>query len=177
MDTANYVVFDSPLGAIWLAATERGICALGFGESAGRLAGHLTRHNIATPEPGETPVLREAVSQLKAYFEEGLQTFDVPLDLRGTPFQKAVWEELRHIGYGETLTYGQVALEVERPNGAQAVGRAVGANPVSLIVPCHRVVGQDGDLTGYAYGVGRKGALLELEQHGRQLQIGVGSKE
>lgn len=171
MDAAHFVIFSSPLGAIWLAATERGICALGFGESAGRLAGHLARHAIATPEPGETPALREAVSQLTAYFEGQLQTFDVPLDLRGTPFQKAVWEKLRHINYGETLTYGQVALEVERPNGAQAVGRAVGANPVSLIVPCHRVVGQNGELTGYAYGLGRKGALLELEQHGRQLRM------
>ncbi len=171
MDTAHYVIFNSPLGAIWLAATERGICALGFGESAGRLAGHLTRHNIATPEPGETPILREAVSELTAYFAGRLQTFVVPLDLRGTRFQKAVWEELRHISYGETLTYGQIALEVERPNGAQAVGRAVGANPVSLIVPCHRVVGQNGELTGYAYGLARKGALLELEQHGQQLRM------
>ncbi len=172
MDTAHSIVFDSPLGAIWLAATDYGICALEFGESAGRLAGHLTRYNIATPEPGETPMLSEAMSQLAAYFEGRRQTFDVPLDLRGTRFQRAVWEELRHIGYGETLTYGQIALEVERPNGAQAVGRAVGANPVALIVPCHRVVGQNGELTGYAYGLDRKSALLELEQHGRQLRMG-----
>lgn len=171
MNISHCLTTPSPLGPIWLAATDRGLCALEFGATLNHLADHLRRHAIAPPTPGETPLLREAAAQLAAYFDHRRDAFDLPLDLRGTPFQRAVWDELLHIPYGETLTYGQIALEVSRPHAAQAVGRAVGANPVSIIVPCHRVLGHDGALTGYAFGLDIKSALLELEQNGLQLRM------
>jgi len=174
MDNSLSIVTPSPLGPIWLAATERGLCALEFGATLNHLAGHLKRHAIAPPAPGETPRLQEAAAQLAAYFDRRLRAFDLPLDLRGTPFQRAVWDELLHISYGQNLTYGEIALEVASPNAAQAVGRAVGANPVSIIVPCHRVLGHNGDLTGYAFGLDRKSALLQLEQNGLQLRMASG---
>lgn len=172
MDISHCLTTPSPLGPLWIAATDRGLCALEFGATLNHLAGHLARHAIAPPTPSETPLLTEAAAQLAAYFDRRLRAFDLPLDLRGTPFQRAVWDELRHIPYGQTLTYGEIALEVASPRGAQAVGRAVGANPVSIIVPCHRVLGHDGDLTGYAFGLDRKSALLQLEQNGLQLRMG-----
>ncbi|MFN3763308.1 MAG: methylated-DNA--[protein]-cysteine S-methyltransferase, partial [Anaerolineae bacterium] len=89
--------------------------------------------------------------------------FDLPLDLRGTPFQRRVWEELRRVPYGQTVAYGELARRVGRPGAARAVGRAVGANPVPIIVPCHRVVGADGSLVGYGGGLEIKAALLRLE--------------
>ena len=126
---------------------------------------------ITQPEPGSSPVLEATAAQLVDYFDRSLKVFDVPLDLRGTEFQRAVWAELLTIPYGKTLTYGEVALEVEHPRAFQAVGQANGANPVAIIVPCHRVVGRNGKLTGYAYGVDRKAALLQLEQAGLQLRL------
>lgn len=171
MDISHCLTTPSPLGALWLAATDSGLCALEFGATLNHLAGHLKRHAIAPPTPGETPLLQEAAAQLAAYFDRRLCAFDLPLDLRGTPFQRAVWDELRHIPYGHTLTYGEIALEVASPRGAQAVGRAIGANPVSIIVPCHRVLGHDGSLTGYAFGLDIKSALLQLEQNGLQLRM------
>jgi len=177
MDRAYTVVTSSPLGKIWICATDYGICALEFGEKVGRLARYLVRHQIDVPDSNDAllsdspSILDKAVEQLAAYFERRLRQFDLPLDLRGTPFQLAVWDELLHIPYGQTLTYGEIALEVERPRASQAVGGAVGANPVSIIVPCHRVLGHDGALTGYAYGIERKEALLQLEQAGLQLRF------
>ena len=176
MQNSVFTVMTCPLGAIWLCATETGICGAGFGESVSEsLLRHCARHRIAVPEKGRTALLDEAVRQMTAYFDRTLRVFNLPLDLRGTPFQRAVWDELLTIPYGTTLTYGEIAMEVERPRAFQAVGRAVGANPVAIIVPCHRVVGHDGSLTGYAFGTDRKAALLQLEQNG--LQLGLGSGE
>ncbi len=165
------------LEPVWVCATAVGICGLGFGEQPGdaeirRMARYgIACDNITRPEPGSNPVLEVAVAQLADYFDRNLKVFDVPLDLRGTDFQRAVWEELSTIPYGKTLTYGEVAMEVEHPRAFQAVGQANGANPVAIIVPCHRVVGRNGKLTGYAYGVDRKAALLQLEQAGLQLRL------
>jgi len=160
------------LGPLWLCATETGLCGLGFGESPSPAeVRRLARYGIAAPLAGDSVVLQTAVAQLADYFERRLQEFDVPLDLRGTPFQRAVWAELLTIPYGKTLTYGEIAMEVEHPRAFQAVGQAVGANPVAIIVPCHRVVGRNGALTGYAAGVERKAALLQLEQTGLQLHL------
>jgi methylated-DNA-[protein]-cysteine S-methyltransferase len=171
MDASYLTVVSSPLGQIWVCATESGLCGLGFGSRVSDvMLRHLARHQIASPELVTTPVLQAAVAQLETYFDRALRDFDVPLDLRGTPFQRAVWDELLEIPYGDTLTYGEVAMEVNRPRAFQAVGRAVGANPVAIIVPCHRVVGQGGSLTGYAFGVDRKAALLVLEHDGLQLR-------
>jgi len=103
------------------------------------------------------------VKQLDAYFSKKRRRFEIPLDLRGTPFQLRVWELLLTIPWGETRTYGQIAKALSRPKASRAVGRAVGANPVSIVVPCHRIIGSNGRLTGYGGGLERKTALLEHE--------------
>ena len=177
MEHCDCTTTTSLLGPLWICATAVGVCGLGFGEHPSdaevrRLARYgIACDSIAPPEPGSSPVLEAAAAQLADYFDRRLKVFDVPLDLRGTPFQKAVWEELLTIPYGKTLTYGEVAMEVEHPRAFQAVGQANGANPVAIIVPCHRVIGQNGTLTGYAAGVERKAALLQLEQAGLQLRL------
>src|SRR3954447_19488951 len=115
---------------------------------------------LGTPDPDGLPAVRE---QLAAYFAGERTSFDVPLDLRGTAFQQRVWAELRGIPYGGTRTYGELAAALGAPAASRAVGLANGRNPVSIVVPCHRVVGASGSVTGYAGGVGRKRALLDLE--------------
>jgi O-6-methylguanine DNA methyltransferase len=171
MNIAYATLVTTPLGEVWLCATEQGLCALAFGGGSARLTHHLMRHGIAEPQPGHLLILEEAARQVVAYLERRTRAFDLPLDLRGTPFQQEVWAALRRIPYGQTRTYGEIALELERPRAAQAVGQAVGANPVALVVPCHRVVGSEGELRGYAYGLERKAELLRLEQAGTQLPI------
>ena len=115
-------------------------------------------------EAAETPLLHEAIRQLEEYFCGKRKSFDLPLNPRGTEFQKQVWSALCHIPYGETVTYAQIAGGVGRTKGAQAVGQAVGANPIPFLIPCHRVVGKNGKLTGFALGLELKEALLKLEQ-------------
>lgn len=110
-----------------------------------------------------TTVLTEAASQLAAYFSGRLHEFDLPLALRGTPFRLAVWRELLHVPYGTTVTYADLAARIGRPGAARAVGRAVGQNPLAIVVPCHRVIGADRRLTGYAGGLEAKAMLLRLE--------------
>jgi methylated-DNA-[protein]-cysteine S-methyltransferase len=106
---------------------------------------------------------RKAAEELDAYFAGELRQFSVPLDLRGTAFQRRVWQRLLEIPYGETRSYGYIARALGRPTAGRAVGRANGTNPVSIIVPCHRVIGADGRLVGYGGGLDRKKALLDLE--------------
>jgi methylated-DNA-[protein]-cysteine S-methyltransferase len=172
MESCVCTTTSSPLGSLWICATAMGVCGLGFGEHPSDAeVSRMARYGISPPEPGSNPVLDVAVAQLADYFDRSLKVFDVPLDLRGTEFQLAVWQELLTIPYGKTLTYGEVAMEVEHPRAFQAVGQANGANPVAIIVPCHRVIGQNGTLTGYAAGVERKAALLQLEQAGLQLRL------
>jgi methylated-DNA-[protein]-cysteine S-methyltransferase len=136
----------------------------------GALAGlYMERHRHQPAEAtfGErdhAPFAR-VIEQLTEYFDGGRTTFDVPLDLGGTPFQRVVWEALRDIPYGETFSYGQLADRIGRPTASRAVGLANGRNPVSIIVPCHRVVGSTGDLTGYGGGIERKRYLLDFERH------------
>ncbi len=111
----------------------------------------------------ELPVFQAAADQLRAYFEGTLADFDVPLRMEGTPFQRTVWNELTKIPAGVTISYGELARRVGNPNASRAVGLANGRNPVSIIVPCHRVIGSDGSLTGYGGGIDRKKALLKHE--------------
>ena len=110
------------------------------------------------------PLLGEAMRQLRAYFAGALREFSLPLDLTGTGFQKRVWCELLAIPYGETRSYGQIAAAIGSPNAGQAVGAANGANPIPIVVPCHRVIGADGKLVGYGGGLALKRRLLELEK-------------
>jgi methylated-DNA-[protein]-cysteine S-methyltransferase len=147
----------SPVGPLTIA---------GDGETVSNL--RMTDQTYAPPDQlewREDPLaFPEVVAQLEAYFAGERTAFDVPLDLRGTDFQQLVWRALLEIPYGETRTYGELARAVGRPNAARAVGLANGHNPVGIIVPCHRVIGADGSLTGYGGGLERKRALLALEQ-------------
>lgn len=148
----------SPLGTMLLAATDRGLAGVWF---EGQRHGPDSR---GWREDAQHPVLRAAVAQLTAYFAGERTTFDLPLDLRaGTAFQQSVWDALLAIPRGGTTSYGELARRLGKPQAARAIGAAVGRNPVSVVVPCHRVLGTDGTLTGYAGGLERKTALLQLE--------------
>jgi len=149
--------YESPLGGMLLARTERGLAGVWF-EGQKDHPGEL-----AAPERPDDPLLGAAAEQLTSYFAGREMRFDVPLDLLGTPFQRGVWRALLGISSGRTASYGDIARQVGSPRAVRAVGAAVGKNPVSVIVPCHRVIGTDGALTGYAGGVDRKRALLTLE--------------
>ena len=157
-------LLETSVGPLRVTVTDDGVCRLDFGA-------HI-RPNVQTwfqshfgrlPQPGSHPVLAQALESLDGYFARQLRVLPVPLDLRGTRFQTRVWTELLRIPYGRTTTYGGLARTVGQPGAAQAVGRALGANPVPVIVPCHRVLGSDGSLTGFAGGLEVKSQLLELE--------------
>ena len=153
------VTVPTPLGEMLLAATDRGLAGTWFSGQRWH-PGPLT----VAMQP-EHPLLREARRQLRAYFAQYRLSFDVPLDLSwcGTPFQQAVWALLRSIPPGSTCSYGELARRLDRPGAARAVGSAVGRNPLLVWVPCHRVTGAGGALTGYAAGLDRQSALLGLE--------------
>jgi O-6-methylguanine DNA methyltransferase len=159
-----YARMDSPVGPVWVATTGLGICAVGLGDGQPtRFFTWLARH-IGPEPPREDPVaLAPALTQLREYFSRARREFDLPLDARGTVFQQAVWAELAGIAYGTTTTYGEIARRIGRPRAPRAVGAAVGANPLSILIPCHRVVGAGGSLTGYGGGLEAKAALLQLE--------------
>jgi len=152
-----WTVMDSPVGELRIVEEGGAITAIHFLPDDDR---------PTTGGRDDTrPVLVEAVRQLRAYFAGELEEFDLPLAPGGTPFQAKVWEQLRTIPYGETLTYGQIAQRLGLTgHGSRAVGLANGRNPIPVVVPCHRVVGANGTLTGYAGGLPRKQTLLELEQ-------------
>ena len=151
--------YDSPLGSMTLAASAQGLCGVWFDGQA-----HQPDPQHWEVKPAH-PVLQAAATQLAAYFAAQRARFELPLDLSlGTPFQQSVWERLRAIPYGVTQSYGEIARYQGQPAASRAVGAAVGRNPLSIIVPCHRVVGSKGALTGYAGGLERKIALLQLEK-------------
>ena len=163
---AIYASLKSPVGVIWVAASSRGIFLLTIGADRERFEERLRRMRFRPRMGGG--LAGEAARQLREYFMGERTSFSLPLDLRGTPFQLAVWQTVMKIPYGETRSYRWVAEEVGRPRAARAVGRALAANPVPIIVPCHRVVGSDGGLRGYSLGPGIKGLLLGLERGAKQ---------
>lgn len=148
---------DSPLGPILLARTDKGLAGLWF-EGQKDHPGQLD-----APQRPDDPLLRAASAQLAAYFAGRSASFELPLDLHGTEFQRHVWQALLSIGAGHTCSYRDIAKQLGSPAAMRAVGAAIGKNPLSVIVPCHRVVGAGGALTGYAGGIHRKRALLTLE--------------
>jgi methylated-DNA-[protein]-cysteine S-methyltransferase len=148
---------QTPLGPLLLARTAQGLAGAWF-EGQKDHPGSL-----AAPQQPADLLLMNAAAQLTEYFEGKRQEFDLPLDLHGTEFQCGVWRALLKIDTGKTQSYGDIARAVNSPKGVRAVGSAVGKNPLSVIVPCHRVMGSDGSLTGYAGGLDRKRALLRLE--------------
>jgi AraC family transcriptional regulator, regulatory protein of adaptative response / methylated-DNA-[protein]-cysteine methyltransferase len=164
--TVRYAIADSPLGRMLVAATEKGVCAIQFARSDGELIEGLKREfpfAVRKPDQGG----------LQAWVETLLSTMSgeesnsaLPLDIRATAFQRRVWTYLQSIPFGATRSYGQVAKAIGRPSASRAVARACATNPVAVAIPCHRVVRQDGDISGYRWGVGRKKALLEMEGRG-----------
>jgi O-6-methylguanine DNA methyltransferase len=141
-----------------------GLCKISLGGGrSGSFLSWLSRH-VGPVEPREEPeAMAFAVSQLHEYFSGSRRVFDLPLDVRGTTFQRAVWSQVVRIPYGATATYGDIAQLVGKPRASQAVGGAVGANPLPIVIPCHRVIGADGALTGFGAGLEAKEALLRLE--------------
>jgi len=161
-----YDLVDCPLGKALIGATAMGICAVYFGDRQQPLVREL-RSRFPNARISRRPeLLRFARERLKAVFS-GARDARLPLDVRATAFQAKVWESLRAIPFGETRTYAEIARSIRAPKAVRAVGTACGANPVSLLIPCHRVVGTDGALHGYRWGPGRKKALLDRERGSR----------
>lgn len=153
----RHTVIDSPYGPLTLVADDGVLCGL-----------YMTHQRHRPPEetfgPRDDTTFREAQDQLEAYFAGELKEFTLELRLHGTPFQRGVWDQLTRIPYGETRSYGDLADALGNPRASRAVGLANGKNPAGIIVPCHRVVGTDGSLTGYGGGLQRKQRLLDFER-------------
>jgi methylated-DNA-[protein]-cysteine S-methyltransferase len=154
----RYARFTTPLGTV-LATAEGGfVTSLNFIDA--KFAPPVA--NDWEEDPQSSP-LRECAEQLAEYFAGNRRSFDLPVAPRGTPFQKRVWQEIARVPFGETITYAELASRAGAPGSARAAGAATGRNPIGVVVPCHRIVGADGSLTGYAGGLERKAKLLEIE--------------
>ena len=160
----RYAIVNSPLGRLLVGATERGVCAVMLGKPDAQLVRELAhdypRANLREDARGVGAWARAVVERLRP----GPAAFEIPLDIRGTAFQRSVWEELQRIPPGETRTYSEIARRIGHPHSARAVGRACATNSISVVVPCHRAMGKSGSLTGYRWGIERKRALLETER-------------
>ena len=158
----EYTTMESPVGPLLLAADDGGLCIISFAGKKRAVRPH--RRWVENAKP-----FADVTRQLRAYFRGALKEFEVPLNMTGTAFQLLVWESLRKIPYGETASYGELARGIGKPEAVRAVGLANGSNPIPIIVPCHRVIGSDGSLTGYGGGLSVKEKLLALES--RQLRL------
>jgi methylated-DNA-[protein]-cysteine S-methyltransferase len=162
MDSISYTQIESPLGPLLLAADDAGLRQILF----------VHRGHPAKPDPTwheDSALLQPVIRQLRAYFAGELEIFDLPLAPEGTPFQLNVWHQLRDIPYGQTISYGELAHRVGNPKAARAVGLANGSNPIPIVIPCHRVIGSNGKLTGYGGGLPIKEKLLALERRQSRL--------
>jgi AraC family transcriptional regulator of adaptative response/methylated-DNA-[protein]-cysteine methyltransferase len=159
----HYAIVDSPLGKMLVAATDAGLCAVTFGSLECELEDDLASRFPSSSRKRDEGDLGSMVKQILAQMTEHPVTLELPLDVRATAFQRRVWEALRRIPRGQTRTYSQIAQEIGQPTAVRAVARACATNPTAVVVPCHRVIGSDGALTGYRWGVERKKKLLELE--------------
>jgi AraC family transcriptional regulator of adaptative response/methylated-DNA-[protein]-cysteine methyltransferase len=160
----GYTLVDSPLGRLLLAATERGICAVCLGDSDRRLEKALRQEYPAAAIERDGIELGPWVAEFLNYLRGEQPNVDLPLDVQATAFQWRVWQELRSIPCGQTRTYREVARAIGQPTAARAVARACASNPVALLIPCHRVIREDGGLGGYRWGLRRKRALLDAEK-------------
>ncbi|USU06674.1 methylated-DNA--[protein]-cysteine S-methyltransferase [Sphingomonadaceae bacterium OTU29LAMAA1] len=164
--TLSSATIESPVGLLTLVASDVGLVAVLWEDD------DPLRVRLGPLAPDDAhPVLMETMRQLRGYFAGEVTTFDLPLDMRGTDFQKSVWAALLAIPYGETRSYGAIAREIGRPGASRAVGAANGRNPLSIVAPCHRVVGTGGHLTGFAGGLEAKAALLALERRAGELPL------
>lgn len=161
----KYTLMDSPLGSILLAGDAEGLKLINFQDGNDPM-------ELLSEWKNDDGIFGTAVKQLQAYFAGELFAFDLNLAPKGTPFYRNVWEALERIPYGETISYGQLAHRVGKPNAARAVGAANGSNPLPIVLPCHRVIGADGSLTGYGGGFRFKVALLDLEKKHRPTRVG-----
>ena len=153
------ILTDTPVGPLLVAGDDDGLKIVAFGQ-------HKDRSTRVQPEPGwelNERRLKEPLRQLKAYFQKKLKQFDLALAGDGTDFQKRVWNALCDVPYGETVSYGEIARAIGQPTASRAVGMANGRNPISIIVPCHRIIGTNGKLVGYGGGLHNKSTLLQLE--------------
>lgn len=157
----RFTYYDSPLGTVTLQANEQGLLGVWFET-------HTTKPEDLGIQEDSFPIFQSVKDQLDRYFAGEAVQFDVPIAAKGTPFQQSVWHALTTIPYGETWSYAQLADAIGNPKAVRAVGLANGKNPVSVIVPCHRVIGKNGKLTGYAGGVERKQRLLAIEGIGQE---------
>jgi O-6-methylguanine DNA methyltransferase len=165
METVCSAQFESPIGALRIASTEVGVAYLGLPRAGGRgFAGWLERSSRGARHEQAYAPNRDAIRQVVEYLEGKRSDFDLRLDLRGTPFQRSVWNALLEIPYGVTRSYADVARAVGNPNAVRAVGTANGTNPIPLVVPCHRVIATGGKLGGYGGGLDLKRQLLAMEQ-------------
>lgn len=158
--TTRFATVESPLGALLLTADEGGLTRVEFPDSDD---GHHPDPGWLAAQPDKEPVLAAARAQLAGYFAGVRTGFELPFAPAGTPFQQQVWEALTTIEHGRTCSYGQLAAQLGRPTASRAVAQAIARNPLAIVVPCHRVIGSDGSLTGYASGLDRKRFLLALE--------------
>jgi len=159
----QYTIVDSRIGRVLLAATERGACAVCMGASDEAVEAALKEDYYAAQLHRDDEGMKKWAEALLSYFDGQEFPRDLPLDLQATAFQWKVWKEIQSIPYGQTATYSNIAKSLGTPQAARAVARACATNPVAIVIPCHRVVGKDGNLRGYAWGVKRKKTLLSLE--------------
>ncbi|HKV50763.1 MAG TPA: methylated-DNA--[protein]-cysteine S-methyltransferase [Gemmatimonadaceae bacterium] len=162
-DVMHVTIVRSPIGLVLVARSASGLAAVLLGDDRDELRQEVRRRFPLGTFAGSDPALDRVAASIVALIEEPGRALDVALDTRGTPFQQDVWRALRAIPAGTTTTYGDLAAQLGRPRSARAVGAACAVNPLAIIVPCHRVVARDGDLTGYRWGVERKRALLQRE--------------
>jgi len=159
-----FTVVSCSLGRLLVATTPRGVCRVSLGDTAGSLESDLAAEFPAARIRRDRAGLERSVTAILAFLDGSEPSLDLPLDVRATAFQRHVWQELQRIPYGETRSYTDVARRIGRPTASRAVARACATNPAALIIPCHRVVREDGDLGGYRWGIERKKALLERER-------------
>src|SRR5262245_5096338 len=159
----NYTIFDSTMGRLLVAITERGVCAVRMGDDDAVLQKDLREEFPQAQIERNDSALREPVEKILNHIDHNEPSLDLLLDIRATAFQRQVWEKLRTIPYGQTVSYGDVAKALGKPGAVRAVGRACATNPVALVIPCHRVVREDESLGGYRWGLERKKRLLERE--------------
>ena len=159
----NYTIVDSTLGRLIVAVTERGVCAVRLADNDAELEKDLREEFPQAQIERADAALREPVQKILNHLDNNEPRLDLPLDIRATAFQRQVWEKLRAIPYGQTVSYGDVAKALGKPGAVRAVGRACATNPVALVIPCHRVVREDSSLGGYRWGLERKKKLLEHE--------------
>ena len=163
VDTISYATGERALGRVLVARSISGVCAILIGAHDNELVTDLAARFPEAKLVVNEAVVHDDLAKVTHFVDKPTEGLDLPLDLRGTPFQRRVWEALRAIPVGTTVTYSELANSIGAPNAVRAVAGACAANPIALAVPCHRVVGSDGDLTGYYWGVERKRELIKKE--------------